>query len=89
MSTLRAWLVIVGLWLARLGGWAPPTFTEMVSSELLASARMFIPHVRARFRGESGEFKRAQVLRGLLNRHPGALERDCALAIEIALRVPE
>lgn len=34
----------------------------------------------------SGEFKRAQVLRALLNRHPELRERDCALAIELALR---
>ena len=34
----------------------------------------------------SGEFKRAQVLRALLNRHPELRERDCALVIELALR---
>lgn len=33
----------------------------------------------------SGEFKRAQALRALINRHPEMRERDCALAIELAL----
>lgn len=33
----------------------------------------------------SGEYKRAQALRMLLNQHPEARERDCALAIEVAL----
>ena len=89
MTTLRAWLVILGLWLARLGGWEPPRpapVTDLVAPELVASARMFVAHVEEHFRGQSGEFKRAQVLRGLLNRHPGAKERDCALAIEVGVR---
>ena len=83
MNILRRMMVAFGLWLARLGGWHP---VPLVSDDLMASARMFVAHVQEQFEEQSGEFKRSQCLRALLNRHPGATERDAALAIELAVR---
>lgn len=93
MTRLRGYLVVVGLWLARLGGWQE---TERlieklvdrfpINDEILVSARMLVAHVEKNFAGHSGEFKRSQVLRALMNRHPGVAERDLSLHIEAAVR---
>lgn len=83
MNILRNVLVRCGLWLARCGGWQG---SYPIADDLMASARLFVAHVDAQFAGQAGEFKRSQVLRALLNRHPDARERDCALAIEAAVR---
>ncbi len=86
MKTIRQAIVAFGLWIARMGGWVPLRADEMASPELAASARMFVAHVQRGFTGQSGEFKRSQVLRAMMNRHPEATERDIALAIELAVR---
>jgi hypothetical protein len=50
---------------------------------LQASAKVIMDQTA--LMGGSGEFKRAQALRGLMNRHPEARERSCALAIELEI----
>jgi hypothetical protein len=86
MTMIRRVIVAFGLGIARLGGWVPPRLEDLASAELASSARMFVEHVQQGFAGQSGEFKRSQCLRALLNRHPEATERDCALSIELAVR---
>ena len=85
MSTI---LIKVGLWIARLGGWrpAPAARVQAPAPALLENARFFVAHVDEKFPRESGEFKRGQALRVLLNKHPEARERDCAWAIEHAIQ---
>lgn len=88
-------LVKFGLWLARLGGWQEyrcnlthvPEGAQYlnVPEEVLVSAQMFVGQVEKSFSTESGEFKRHEVLRALLNKHAGVSERICAQAIELAL----
>jgi hypothetical protein len=46
-----------------------------------------VEQVELKFKGESGEFKRAQVLRAALNIYgESKIERDIAYAIEVAVR---
>ena len=45
-----------------------------------------VGQVQGKFNGQSGEFKRAQVLRAAMNSLPKATERDLALAIELAVQ---
>ena len=54
-----------------------------VSGEMKDSAALMTAQLDAV--AGSGEYKRAQALRALMNRHPEAKERECALAIELAL----
>jgi hypothetical protein len=54
-----------------------------ISDELMQSAKLITAQVE--MMGGSGEYRRAQALRALMNRHPEARERECALAIELAL----
>ena len=86
MKIIRKAIVVLGLGIARLGGWVPLRLEDLASAELAASARMFVEHVQRGFAGQSGEFRRSQALRALMNRHPEATERDCALVIELAVR---
>ena len=55
--------------------------------EIQEIVNMFVKQVEEKFKGESGEFKRAQVLRATMNTLPKASERDIAMAIEIACSV--
>ena len=55
--------------------------------EIQTTVNMFVKQVEEKFKGESGEFKRAQVLRATMNTLPKASERDIAMAIEIACSV--
>lgn len=50
---------------------------------LAASAKVIL--AQTEIMSGSGEFKRAQALRALMNRHPEVRERDCALIIELVL----
>lgn len=50
---------------------------------LIASAKELMYQVDGK--EASGEFKRAQVLRALMNRHPTTPERVLALAIEVII----
>ena len=54
-----------------------------ISNELMVSAREIVNQVGA-MEG-SGEYKRSQALRALLNSNPGVSERECALAIELVV----
>lgn len=53
---------------------------------ILEDARWAIRDVDGRHRDTSGEFRRRETLRMLLNRHPAARERDLAFAIEAAIQ---
>jgi len=88
MTTLRHWCVLLGLWLARWGGWQPwpPTVTvacaHVVPDDVLAHAWIVVREV-ARQGFQHGEQKRHHALRAMLNRFPDQ-HRACALAIELA-----
>lgn len=65
----------------------PAEVVEPVSTELDALAKEFVAQLNEdRFKGTSGEYKRSQVMRMLMNRLPEARERDIAWAIENAIR---
>mgnify|MGYP001609679325 CR=1 FL=1 len=85
MKRVRVWLVRMGLWVAGIGGWVQRS-DDLVPPDLFASAKMLAAQVQQQFGGQSGEFKRAQVMRALINRHPHARHADCGLAIELAVR---
>lgn len=55
-------------------------------SELQHLVDRLVGDVEKKFGSESGEFKRAQVMRAAMNSDPEASERDIALAIEISVR---
>ena len=52
--------------------------------KLQVLVNQLVDQVESKFKGESGEFKRAQVMRAALN-IPGVTERQVALAIEMAI----
>ena len=81
----KKWLVQFGLWLARCGGWKDPVlYGGLVSDDLLESARLMASQAEKIPGG--GEYRRREVLRSLMNRHPTARVKDMALAIELAIR---
>lgn len=45
---------------------------------------MLVKQVEEKFKGESGQFKRDQVLRASMNSLPDVSEREIAMAIEVA-----
>lgn len=55
----------------------------MLSDGLKESTKMILEQT-SKMDG-SGEYKRAQALRALMNRHPEESERNCALSIEVSL----
>lgn len=79
---LKRTLVKFGLWLARLGGWTP--YNAGLSNELIESAKLMIAQA-GHIAEVSGEYKRREVLRSLINRHPDIPERKLNLAIEQVL----
>lgn len=60
--------------------------THVQDGSTLQEARTVVTHVQDKFPGTSGEYRRAQALRMLLNRNPEMRERDAALSIELAVR---
>ena len=54
------------------------------SRQLLVNS--MVDQVEGKFKNESGEFKRAQVMRAIMNSDSTMPERDIALAIELAIR---
>lgn len=86
MNNIRYALVVVGLWLARLGGWTPdpPCALPHLTSDYADTARLAVRE--AEKLGGSGEYRRREALRVMLNLNPGARERDLAMAIELAVR---
>lgn len=55
---------------------------KRIPTEIDQLADEFVKQVENKFNGESGEFKRSQVLRMLLNRFPTERESVLAMAIE-------
>jgi len=51
-------------------------------TELQLTVNKMVDQVEQKFKNESGEFKRAQVLRAVMNIIPAATERGIAFAIE-------
>jgi hypothetical protein len=76
---MRKLILKIALWLARLAGEDLVRMTH-VGEDILKSASMLCDQVDSQ--DTSGEHKRAQVLRALMNRHPEAKERELAAAIE-------
>lgn len=81
------WKLRLGLWLIRRSGYEASVLA--VRADLLDSARSAIAEAE-RAAGAvgskvSGEWKRSQALRVLLNRHPGLPEHDAANAIQVAV----
>lgn len=86
---IHRWLVVLGLWLARRGGWVAPFSVvlpapPLVAEALLVSARRLYSEIE-RQAFHNGEQKRHAALRAMLNLHPEAKERDLGLAIELAV----
>lgn len=93
-DTLRT----LGLWLAGLGGWVPPPPEVQIQvvtqpcqrahvpgSDLTALAMRLVSEHQAQMPAASGEAKRHQVLARLKKAAPDARERECAMAIELAV----
>lgn len=73
------------LWLAGLLGWKESQSTpRRICTPFVEVAKFVVNQVEGKFLGTSGEFKRAQALRMMLN-ITGAPERACAKAIEEAV----
>lgn len=85
---IKRWMVVIGLWLARKGGWEEvqplPLLPVPLDQAIFASAQLLV--AQAEGMKVSGEYRRREVLRGLMNRHPDATVKDLALAIELAVR---
>lgn len=77
---INRWLVRLGLWLAKRGGWQPD-----IPADLLDGARICVAEQQAKWAQRDGEAKRAAVYRTLINTHPHASRRLISQAIEMAL----
>lgn len=75
-------LMAIAKFLAKLAG-GRFCVVPTIADDIFASARMFCGQVNGQ--ATTGEHKRSQVLRALLNRHPGIKESTAALAIELVL----
>jgi hypothetical protein len=85
MDTLKRWCVVVGLWLARLGGVESITVPRTMLP-LIPAARLMCAAVEAAVDPSTGgEYKRHQVYALMLKRYPEARKGHIALAIELAL----
>lgn len=84
----KPYLVVAGLWLARLGGWQPEpacALPHLPSDALLDVAKAVVANVEKLMPDAPSEVKRREALRSLLNVAPAA-ERDLNLLIELALQ---
>lgn len=61
-------------------------YVLLPDSAVQDSVSELVAQVEEKFKGESGEFKRAQVMRAVMNQLPKASERDIAFAIEVEIR---
>jgi hypothetical protein len=86
MTTIKALAVRLGLWLAAWGGWKPCELPHLPTDPLLDAARALVTDLEARFPETSGDFKRREAMRVLLNTQPTATARDLSLLIELALQ---
>lgn len=84
---MRKHLINFLLWLAGLLGWKPEKPPQpAATSKYIEQAMFVVRQIEEKFHGTSGEFKRAQALRMMLN-ITNAPERDCAKAIEEAVEI--
>jgi hypothetical protein len=60
--------------------------TSEVEDEVMTAAKRLVGEVEKSFADMSGEFKRSQVMRALINIFPTKKAQDLALAIELAVR---
>ena len=79
---MKRLIIRLARWLASKAG-ADLIVFPRISDEILESAKMLCAQVEVQ--ETSGEHKRAQVLRALMNRHPEAKARVLAAAIERVL----
>ena len=89
MMLIKRWLIVVGLWIAGLGGWRPCAKIHLAGDDLLQLARKVCEEVEMRFPQYSGELKRREAQRMLLNILPTALAREVNFLIELALQPGE
>ncbi len=87
---LNGWMIQIGLWLARKGGWKEPTIGQIaealgLSSEVIGSAALICAQVED-IKGVSGTYRQREAARAMMNRHPDIKERDINLAIELVIR---
>jgi hypothetical protein len=82
---MKQWIINklfkLGVWCLRKAG---KKFILEPDTELVGSACEIVKQMEGK---GNGEWKRAQVLRALINRHPSEKQRDIALAIEYAVRL--
>lgn len=94
---MRQWLVVVGLWLAKLGGWTPPppvVVREPFSPSAFgldyaafSRALEIVESLNVKYPAHiPGELKRKEALAMLLTSRQGISTRDAALCIELAIR---
>jgi hypothetical protein len=86
---ITQWLVRMGLWLAKKGGWTPDPCARAhadVKTDVYESAQLLMDQVDAGFPYASGEFKRREVIRAMMNRHPSLRTRELALTLELAFQ---
>lgn len=77
---MKKLLVKIGLWIARLGGYKE--YNEFTDSQI-ATAVTIVSQVEAKFKDQSGFFKRNQAMRAMLN--IGWTERFSNKIIEFVL----
>lgn len=82
---IKRWLVRVGLWIARQGGWRPCAAPHLPDDAQIALARHIVQDVEMRFGASPGPVKAREALRCLLNLRPAAKVSDLNLLIELAL----
>jgi hypothetical protein len=89
---LKAQCVLVGLWLARLGGWrpaeppAPCALPHLPADTQVDLVRQIVQDIEQRYPSTPGPVKAREALRVLLNLRPQAREKDLNLLIELALQ---
>lgn len=77
---IKRWLVRLGLWIAKQGGWRAD-----ISEPIMDAARQYVQEQQQKWPDRDGETKRAAVYRTLVNIFPTASRRDLARAIEEAI----
>lgn len=95
VAWVRVWLVRIGLWLAKVGGWAPVPIPpppppcpllHLPADSQVELVRAIVQDITERYPESPGPVKAREALRVLLNVRPGARERDLNLLIELALQ---
>ena len=87
-QSLKSYLVRVGLWLAKCGGWQQVFITapsDAMSEDVLKLAIALVKRQDANWPDRDGECKRGQVYAQLVNTYPNQDKRMISRAIEEAL----